>query len=382
MTIAYLRSHSYENDGRLARYLQICKKFDIDFIVFDWERNVLTKKEQSKPWRKPFLYRAKAGAGLKNMFNLFLWNCYLLVTLIRNKDKYRFIHAADLDTVIPALMVSRLFNKHLIFDVYDKYSASRAMPKPLIKIFDWMESIGIESAQDVIVPHICRIEQLGINKLSLKNAVHIFENIPYMVSDDKSQTSIPLLERCNTFRQKHRICLAYVGILEAKHRGLENLLKAVSEMSNIGLVVAGAGELSDMFKQASERYENIIYIGKVKPDFAHYILSAVDIHVGFYYKSIPNHLYASPNKYYEHLYYKKAMLTNEGVPPGKLVKQYNTGYVIDENYDSLHSLLKSIDLRDIEMKSVNAHNLWCDEYYNYADRLSVQYMQIVQNAKK
>lgn len=377
MTIAYLRSHSYENDGRLARYLQICKKFDVDFIVFDWERNVLTQQEHSKPWRKPFLYRAKVGAGIKNIFNLFLWNCHLLATLIRHKEQYRFIHAVDLDTVIPALIVSRLFNKHLIFDVYDKYSASRSMPKPLIKIFDWVESKAIENAQDVIVPHICRVEQLGINKLSLKNAVHIFENIPYIASDAKSQTSNPLLDICTSFRQKYQICLAYVGILETKHRGLENLLKAVSEMPNIGLIVAGAGELSDMFKQASELYENIIFVGKVKPDFAHCILNAADVHIGFYYTSIPNHLYASPNKYYEHLYYGKALLTNKSVPPGSLVDKYETGFSIDETYMSLKECLSSMCLDEINKIGRNARGVWDEKYANYQSCMEKEYCKIL-----
>ncbi|RQM70159.1 glycosyltransferase, partial [Aeromonas jandaei] len=376
MKAVYLRSHSYECDGRLARYLKICHEISVDFMVFDWDRNGLSKNNKLPHWRKPFTVRAKVGSGIKNIFNLILWNIYLLGQLIRYQGKYQVIHAADVDTLIPALIVAKCFKKHLIFDIYDKYSASREMPTFLARKFDWLESKGIEIAQDVIVPHVCRIEQLGIDKLNLKKDVHIFENIP-LVSSIESSLSLELVHSLIEFKQKYNICLAYVGILESTHRGLENLLKAVSETPQIALVVAGSGALSSMFQQASREFDNILYVGQVKPEHAHEILQTADVHVGFYYKSIVNHLYASPNKYYEHLYYGKAMLTNEGVPPGYLVNEYNTGYVIDDTYQALMKCLNSMELDDIKKLGAKANLLWQRKYVTYYSFMMEEYQKIL-----
>ncbi len=339
-----------------------------------------SKNNKSPNWRKPFTLRAKVGSGIKNVCNIFLWNIYLLGQLVRHRREYQVIHAADVDTLIPALIVTKCFKKHLIFDIYDKYSASREMPAFLASQFDWLESKGIEMAQDVIVPHVCRIEQLGIGRLNLKKDIHIFENIP-LVSSIESSLSLDLVQSLIEFKKKYQVCLAYVGILEATHRGLENLLKAVSQSPHIALIVAGSGPLSDIFQKASIEFNNIFYVGMVKPELAHKILQTADVHVGFYYKSIVNHLYASPNKYYEHLYYGKAMLTNEGVPPGYLVDEYNTGYVIDDTYQALMECLNSMELDDIMELGAKANLLWQRKYVNYYASMMEEYQGILLSEK-
>lgn len=380
MTVVYLRSHSYENDGRLTRYLKICKDENIDFMVFDWNRTGGLDAIVDCDWCKSFNYKAKTGSGFKNLFNIFLFNLYLLWQLIKLRNKYHFIHAADLDTLIPALIASKAFNKHLIFDVYDKYSASRKMPYFLSKIFDWIESLGIESADHVIVPHECRLEQLKIGELKLKRDVNIFENIPLMAGVDASdiKESDANVKEWMTFMNRFTVCLAYVGILEAKHRGLENLVSAVSNMPDIGLIIAGSGELSDFMEKSSSIYENVHYVGRVAPINAHHILNQASIHVGFYYTSIPNHLYAAPNKYYEHLFYGKVMLTNEGIPPALLVAEYDTGYVIDQSLHSLIDFFTQLNVDKLKLKSENAKNLWADRYEDYYSFLSSNYKKIIQ----
>lgn len=380
MKVVYLRSHSYQCDGRLARYLKMCHEIGIDFMVFDWERNGLNKEEKFPCWRKPFLLRAKIGSGVKNIFNMFAWNIYLLGRLVRYRHQYQVIHAADVDTLIPAMIVAKCFNKHLIFDIYDKYSASRKMPVFLARLFDWLERKGMELAQDVIVPHICRMEQLCIDKWDFKNNLHIFENIP-LISSLETSPPLELVDSWLGFRRRYNVCLAYVGILESTHRGLENLLKAISETPEIALIVAGSGELSEQFRLASTEFDNILYVGRVKPEYAHQILQAADVHVGLYYKSIENHLYASPNKYYEHLYYGKAMLTNEGVPPGHLVNEFNTGYVIDDTYQTLIECLKSLDLDEIKTLGARANFLWQEKYVNYYSFMKKEYQEILLSAR-
>lgn len=379
MTVAYLRSHSYENDGRLARYLKICKDENIDFMVFDWERTGRSDTIVDCDWRKPFNYKAKTGSGLKNLFGLFLFNLYLVWQLIKLRNEYNFVHAADLDTLIPALIVSKIFNKPFAFDIYDKYSASRKMPCFMSKVFDWIEFKGIEIADYVIIPHICRLEQFKIKQLKLKNEIKIFENIPLMAglgAEKKNEIDLNVKEWMS-FMREFKICLVYVGILEAKHRGLENLIKAVSSTPNIGLLVAGSGELSDYMQKASVNHKNIFYVGRVSPINAHDILNQASIHVGFYYTTIPNHLYAAPNKYYEHLFYGKPMLTNEGIPPASLVVKYDTGYVIEQSLQSMLDFLNNINVDELKAKSIRARKIWDDKYANYHSLFSSNYKKMI-----
>lgn len=379
MKVVFLRSHAYQNDGRLARYLKICKDSNVSFVIFDWNRSDKVENTKNNSWHKPFNFKAKTGSGFKNIFNLFIWNFYLIFQLILFRKEYKYVHAADLDTLLPALLVSKLFNKHLIFDIYDKYSASRKMPKLLAKLFDWIECKGIEYANDIIIPHQSRFEQLQIDKLSIKGNVHVFENIPLMSDSNLVQTDEvdDVTNSWIDFRNQFDICLAYVGIFEANHRGLENIINTISTLPRIGLIIAGSGELSSMIEECSSRCNNILFVGKITPEHAHYILDSVDVHVGFYYRTIPNHLYASPNKYYEHLFYGKALLTNEGVPPGFLVEKYDTGYAIGESQLDVIEFLSSLDLDDINKKGFRARELWEDKYLNYHVSLACTYQSII-----
>lgn len=379
MTVAYLRSHSYESDGRLARYLNICKDANVDFIIIDWDRTGNKCLGDKTQFRRTFLYKAKTGSGFKNIFNLFFWNCYLLCQLIFLRNRYKYIHAADLDTLLPALLVTKLFDKKLVFDVYDKYTAARKVPNFLARFFDWLEIEGIKIAHDVILPHACRIKQLGLERLNLKKDVHIFENIPLITCGQNEGYIEPHVKTWLGFVKDYNICISYVGILESKHRGLENIISAVARIPEIGFIIAGSGELTDFVQESASKFGNILYVGKVMPQEAHYILSSTDIHVGFYYKTISNHLYASPNKYYEHLFYGKAMLTNCGVPPGDLVKFHDTGFSIDESSESIYTLLKGLSISDIRIKGINAKTVWDDNFLGYTNYLNNEYLKIIKN---
>ena len=98
-----------------------------------------------------------------------------------------------------------------------------------------------------------------------------------------------------------------------------------------------------------------------------------------YYKTIKNHLYASPNKYFEHLFLGKVLLTTEGTPPGDKVQRYNTGFAIGETEIDISNFIRNIDINTIKQYSINARKIWVEKYNNYQEKLKEKYLNLLKS---
>lgn len=358
-SIFFLRSQNPDTDSRLQRYLKILNMAQAKYTVLGWNRDGKANKSHNiKLYDKP----TPIGGGMANILALFFWNIYLLKNLFSHRKEFSHIHSVDFDTCIPAFIIGKLFKKKIIFDVYDKYTDSRSMPLFIGYFIDKIEYLCCVKADYLILPDECRIQQLKITN-NQKN-LHIFENVP------------DINIKPHQFNQNHKydFTLSYVGILEAKHRGLENLIQVIKQWPNIQLLIAGTGQLTQLVENAALQYENITYYGQVEPKQALEIMNQSDIIVGMYYKTIKNHLYASPNKYFEHLMLGKALLTTEGTPPGKKVLQRHTGYAIGEEFSDIVTFLENLSTSEIDIFSTNAKRVWENKYKSYSDSLQKTYL--------
>ncbi|ENM5856006.1 glycosyltransferase, partial [Vibrio mimicus] len=164
---------------------------------------------------------------------------------------------------------------------------------------------------------------------------------------------------------------------QSEHRGLENLIKIVPLFPHVRLTICGDGELKKYVFENANQYENIIYKGSISYSELMMEIALSDIIVGLYYLSCKNHMFASPNKYYEHLAFGKPMITTKGTPPGADVERENTGWSIGDHYNDLYELISKINLSDIVEKGNNAHSLWISKYSNYYDLKVEEYMGLI-----
>lgn len=359
--IVFLRSQIPNADSRLQRYVDIIKEKNIPYLITAWNRE--NKKIEGE--RNTILYsrRAPIGGGVSNIFSLILWNLFLFRILWKNRKNYIIIHSIDFDTCIPAYIIAKIFRKKFIFDVYDKYTDARNTPSLVAFFIDKIEKYCCIHCDKLILPDECRIKQLNICK---SKKIHIIENVPHsnFNIDTKKENS-------------ENLVFSYVGILEERNRGIENLLNAVAQNPSVKLYIAGAGKIESLVKEKAERYPNIVFYGQVSSQKALEILSKSDVIVGMYYKTIKNHLYASPNKYFEHLFLGKALLTTEGTPPGDKVQKYKTGFAIGETEKDIINFIMNINNDMIKEFSNNAKDLWNNKYYNYQEILTKEYLNLL-----
>ena len=201
----------------------------------------------------------------------------------------------------------------------------------------------------------------------------VLPNIPnFFISMEKDSQDI----------SRHKtIHIAYVGVF-AGHRGLEKIVEVVAENPDLlELDIAGFGELENMVCTASKSSPNIRYHGAVSYREGLCIMNRADIILALYEKTIPNHIYAAPNKYYEGLFLGKPILTTEGTYVGIKTEKYKTGFVIGETLEDLKNFFYSPQLsQQIIEYGRNAQCLWNEKYSFYVDTfMRHRYIPFIQN---
>lgn len=345
--IALLRSTDGNPDSRYQKYIWYLETKQIPFYSICWDRNLKMEDSES------FIYfhkEAKYGEGVKNIFKLGAYNFFLLKNLLKHRKKIKIVHAADLDTIIPAIIMHVFFKKKVIYDIYDWYIDSRGIKNKFFKsIITLIEYFNIKLSDRVIICEPEREKQI----IFKPNHLWVLPNIPNFKNNIPSIT------------QNSKLTIAYVGIL-GYERGLENLIKFAKENPSINFKIAGFGPLEILLNDV-DQYSNISYYGAVPYTKSLEIMAEADIIYACYETTNPNHILAAPNKYYEGLYLGKPIITTAGTIVGDKTKKYETGYVIKENYEDLDNLINSLKKDDMILKGSNAKKLWKEKYNSYVE---------------
>ncbi len=357
--IALLRSTDGCPDSRFEKYTQFLSNKNIPHVTLCWDRYGVKVPTENNLYYKRL---SKYGLRFKNAFGLLGFNLFLLKNLILRRKEYKVIHAADFDTIMPAMIMKLLFRKKVIYDIYDWYIDSRGINNRIIK---WLllqaERINVIKSDAVVICEEGRREQIKFKPRNL----WVLPNIPCFNIPPKTMNS-----------KNSKINISYVGIL-GEGRGLSNLIKLAEQHPEINVVIGGFGPMEDKFKDAS-RLSNLDYKGRVSYSDALKIMSASDMIYAMYERVNPNHILAAPNKYYEGLALGTPIITTVGTLVGNKVEEFDTGYCIDEKYGSLDSLITSFSSAENLKKGENASALWRNTYKNYVDNfLTDKYLPFI-----
>jgi hypothetical protein len=162
-----------------------------------------------------------------------------------------------------------------------------------------------------------------------------------------------------------KITLGYFGGYLPVHRGIEDLVHMVRNDERFELKLGGfniaGGNLPDGLMPCN-RIKNI---GTYSHEELPGICEDVDIYVGLYYSSNRLHMYATPNKYYEHLALGIPFLTSKRTPFSDAVLELNTGWVVDDGIEALAVWANELRCEEIQSKAINCKKAWSALYENY-----------------
>ncbi|MDR0196183.1 MAG: hypothetical protein LBI73_13765 [Myroides sp.] len=367
--IFYLRSSVVSEDIRLKKYVDACKKENIEYCVIGWDRegkSILSENEIHFKMLAPY------GRLWKNAFAKLVWQFFLFFKLFYHRRKISTIHACDFDTMLPALLLCFFSNKKVIYDVYDAFSVKN--PSTFFQRFiRYIDVFFIKKCDVLILADAKRSEQMGID-IKEQEKLFVVENVP---NEEITQNSY---NHSETIDYSEKIRLSYVGVLEL-NRGIENLLQFVLENELVSLDIAGVGSLNLAVSAAAEKTNRIRYHGFIPYKEGLKIMKDSHFIIGMYHPVTENQKYAAPNKFYESLFLGRPLVTSYNTLVGEKVEKFDTGFLVHDDYVTfkveLSNIIKS---SNIEVKCLNAIKLWQNTYKTYFDkRLCGDYIELIKN---
>ena len=113
--VILLRCNDLNPDPRVDKYIDYYESNGIKYKLIGWNRG-----NEKIVKKNTIFYEEKAvyGGKSKNIIKKIKWGLFLIKELIINLKEYEVIHACDVDTAFPALIM-KLFGKKIVFDVFD-----------------------------------------------------------------------------------------------------------------------------------------------------------------------------------------------------------------------------------------------------------------------
>jgi glycosyltransferase involved in cell wall biosynthesis len=312
--VIILRSNEVDPDPRVEKTAKwLSERYSV--IILAWNRTMKSKPKECIA-DTGVIYRqsnpAAYGSGVLTLFALIKFNCWILNRLFKHRKSYAIIHACDLDTVIPGLIIARLFKKKLVYDIFDYFSAARGLEGFSGKLVSHLENFCIRKSGAIIIVDQCRYAQL---KTKLPQLHAIVYNVPDLPEQILAQ---PV----------HINRIVYVGILQ-DHRFLKELCTVISKMPQWELYLAGFGALEEYITAQAQTYANIKYLGRISYQEGIELSKSAKVMIAIYDPELPNHQYASPNKFFEAMALGKIIIAANNTSIDKKVKSNKLGYTFD-----------------------------------------------------
>lgn len=345
-TAVILRSNPVDPDPRVEKHSYFLSKHGFNIKVFAWNRDKnhrirLNIKKIIDTEIELILIGSKAGygRGIKSLFSFLQFQIAMFLWLVKNNENFHFIHACDLDTALIGIIISRMFKKRMIFDIFDfRYSRPSGAFYLIQSLIKNIQLWIINKADGVI---ICSEDRrLQIQGSKPKN-ITVIHNTPYL-DFESFQLS---------YNQTNPIKLVYVGILQ-ENRLIEEVLKVVSMNDSYSIDIAGFGKLEELVADYASKYSNITFLGKIDYEDAIRLESRSDLMMAIYDPNIDNHLFAAPNKFYEALMLGKPLIMVESTGMSSIIEDNDFGVLIKYNQNSFEEGLMKLSQRRNEWYDV------------------------------
>lgn len=315
--------------------------YDVKLLVWD-RQNTLRDRTDNQYEICRFNFKAPYDKFTALLYIPIWWGYQFLFLL---KDKSDVIHPCDLDTLLPAIIVKIIKRKKLCYTIYDFYAANLAdgyaqlIRRFIRSLVASVERFGIRFAEVLFLVDESRYEQVKGAKIN--KIVYIYNSPPDCLDIKHRQNSPTRVETV----------LFYAGTIQ-RSRGIQYMIKAIEELNNVKLIIAGIGPHKDLLENLSHKAKDKIKYMEWMP-YDEVIANSLnaDILFAFYDPQIPANRYASPNKLFEAMMCGKPIITNAETTATKIVEAENCGLIVpygdvEEIKDAILKLKNNAALRE------------------------------------
>lgn len=292
--------------------------YDVKLLVWD-RQNTLSAKDGDGYTVCKFNLKAPYDK-FTVLFYLPIWWTYEFFFLL--KGKCNVIHACDLDTLIPAILIKLVKRVRLCYTIYDFYANNlpdgrfQLVRKLIRTLVASVERFGIRFTEVLFLVDESRYED--VRGARIKKLAYIYNSPPDHFDAKRAHES----------RERTEIAIFYAGAI-SKSRGLEHMIKAIEDLDNSTLIIAGTGPDKDLLEnQAADARSKIQYIGWIPYKEVIKRTLEADVLFAFYSPEVPANKWASPNKLFEAMMCGKPIIVSDGSSMANIVREENCGLVV------------------------------------------------------
>lgn len=320
-----VRSHPINPDVRLEKEATTLSNAGNEVVILGWGRYGSKVKAQEIR-RNYYIHRfqLQAPLGYKIFFFLPLWWIYVSIWLL--KEKWDVVHAADLDCLIPSLIISKFLSRPIIYDIFDFYSDQIAFSPTIRKIVESIDCYFMKHVDEIILVDSSRIHQ--IKQGNYKNVSIIYNSPPKELAD-----------KLRTSNQSENFKIFFAGGLSLD-RDISSIIKACGDITDIFFEIAGYGPRVAELLNICKTNSRVQFLGEINYDTVILKSFQADLLFAFYDPKVPNNFYASPNKLFEAMMCGKPILVNSGTTMAKIVSEENCGLVVP--YGDIPSIREAV----------------------------------------
>jgi glycosyltransferase involved in cell wall biosynthesis len=278
-----------------------------------------------------YAVRLKLGVEKGKLFYV-LYNIRLFWFLLFSKSDV--IWANDLDTLLPAYLISILKSKLLIYDTHEYFTGVPELQKRTLSKDVWRKLerwLLPKIKYGMTVSNSVARQYYEDYNVSLK----VIRNIPSLLTADQKE-ELPLLP--------DQPFILYQGALNLD-RGLEELICAMQELKSYSLVIAGKGDVEEELKFLVTRLNlqrQVWFLGMVQPAVLRQITKLALVGVSIEKPTNPNYEMCLPNKLFDYIQAGIPIVAYPHQEIKMIVDTYQCGTYI-QTHDPV-TLAKELDL--------------------------------------
>jgi len=246
----------------------------------------------------------------------------------------------DLDTLLPNYLISKLFNKKLVYDSHELFTE---VPELINRPFQQGFWLNIE---EYILPKlknyytVCKsIADYYDSKYQTN--FNVIKNVPCQIKNTKTS--------CFPFQTNSKKIILYQGAIN-KGRGLELMIEAMKFINNSIFVIIGSGDIEkELFQQVTDLklQEKVKFISRITPEELQKLTPLADLGLSIEEDLGLNYSFSLPNKIFDYIQANVPILVSDLVEMKQIVEKYKVGEIIlDRNSLALANQIKLMLKKD------------------------------------
>lgn len=278
--------------------------------VIEWDRRSEFPRSETLGKIQVFRMRIHSPYGYLSSFFFPIWAFFVAFFIITNR--YDIVQPQNFNNLVFSYVVCKLKKVKIVYDVADTYADAylSTFPCHLRRLVNYLEQSLMQQTDYTIMADASRIKQL---KMVPPKCLVINNSPPDLV------TTVPSSE--------DKFIIFYAGII-SEDRGLDHLIHAVRDFSDVELIIAGFGSHEKWLVKALQRINNVIFLGRISYTSVLSYTCKADCIVALYDPKKTINIFASPNKLFEAMMAGKPIIVSEGSSMAELVRKWNCGLIV------------------------------------------------------